>query len=31
VIGVLFAGSSREEKDNFAVPLIEVKRVLSKF
>lgn len=31
VIGVLFAGSSKEEKDNFLVPLYEVKRVLSKF
>lgn len=31
VIGVLFAGSTAEEKDNFIVPLSEVKRVLSKF
>jgi len=31
VIGVLFAGSSKEEKDNYLVPVSEVKRVLSKF
>lgn len=31
VIGVLFAVSSKEEKDNYLVPLSEVKRVLSKF
>jgi S1-C subfamily serine protease len=31
VIGVLFAGSSEQEKDNYLVPLSEVKRVLSKF
>lgn len=31
VIGVLFAGSSAEEKDNYLVPLSEVVRVLSKF
>jgi len=31
IIGVLFAGSSEEEKDNYLVPVSEVKRVLSKF
>lgn len=31
VIGVVFAGSSEQEKDNHAVPLYHVKRVLSKF
>jgi S1-C subfamily serine protease len=31
IIGVLFAGSSKEEKDNYLVPVSEVKRVLSKF
>jgi S1-C subfamily serine protease len=31
VIGVLFAGSTQQERDNYAVPVSEVKRVLSKF
>lgn len=31
VIGVLFAGSPRQNTDNFVVPLYEIKRVLSKF
>jgi S1-C subfamily serine protease len=31
VIGVLFAGSTQEERDNFIVPLSELVRVLNKF
>ena len=31
VIGVLFAGSTQEERDNFIVPLNELVRVLNKF
>ena len=31
VIGVLFAGSSQQERDNYVVPLAELKRVLNKF
>ena len=31
VIGVLFAGSNQQERDNYIVPLYEVKRVLNKF
>lgn len=31
VIGVLFAGSTEQERDNFVVPLSQIKRVLSKF
>ena len=31
VIGVLFAGSSKQERDNYVVPLAELKRVLNKF
>ena len=31
VIGVLFAGSSKQEKDNYLVPLVHIERVLSKF
>ena len=31
LIGVLFAGSTEQERDNYVVPLHEVKRVLSKF
>jgi len=31
VIGVLFAGSNKEERDNYIVPLAELNRVLNKF
>ena len=31
VIGVLFAGSNEQERDNYVVPLAELKRVLNKF
>jgi len=31
VIGVLFAGSTESERDNYLVPVTELKRVLSKF
>lgn len=31
VIGVLFAGSTEQERDNFCVPLEDIKRVLAKF
>jgi len=31
VIGVLFAGSAEQERDNYVVPLAELKRVLNKF
>lgn len=31
VIGVLFAGSTQQERDNYLVPLNELERVLSKF
>lgn len=31
VIGVLFAGSAKQERDNYIVPLSELERVLNKF
>lgn len=31
IIGVLFAGSTEQERDNYIVPLAELKRVLNKF
>lgn len=31
IIGILFAGSNQQERDNFLVPVYELERVLSKF